>query len=436
MKLYFYTCICFQFASCDYNTTQNDAVILISGSTTPDITNLSIEKDTIQITNGIFEHALRAEKPGYRYFMVNEKSHILYTNPNQDIELDISEDYINIKNDLFNSFLLNKDSLLIPYSANWNMTEKEFIDTWDRELPINFKRIDDYFKDTNLDQSLISELKDMEQMLRAHITSNFVSFSARKEIDIDESIYDFLDEVDIHNEKFAFHINNRNFQYFYTLAKVPDDIPDSLYPFVAIDTMNSNIKIPSIKDMVLRAVVTKGLKNTHIDHTHLLNIYKENVSQFDRNDDKVMDTYRRIQQLKIGKPAPSIGRLLSINGDSIHIEDLQNKHILISVWGSWCPYCKQELPHLKNLIKKYEEKISMVSITLDTDIEKWQKYITENEWRGIHLQSQGQSSEFEQNYLIGGTNMYYVIDAEGVIRMNNTMKPSSTELDDLLASLK
>jgi len=225
MKIYFYAFICILLASCNQTTTQNDTFILISGSASPDITSLSISSDSIPIINGLFEHSHRVEKPAYSYFIVNEKSHIVYTKPNQNIKLNISKDSIEIDNDPFNSFLVNKDSLLIPYSANWNMSEKEFQETWKTELPINFERIDDYFQDTKVDQSLISEVKDMEQTLRAHITSNFVSFSARKDIVIDESIYDFLDEVDIHNEKFAFHINNRNFQYFYTLAKIPDHIP-------------------------------------------------------------------------------------------------------------------------------------------------------------------------------------------------------------------
>jgi len=101
--------------------------------------------------------------------------------------------------------------------------------------------------------------------------------------------------------------------------------------------------------------------------------------------------------------------LLSINGDSINLEELQNKNILISVWGSWCPYCKQELPQLKGLLKKYDDKITSVSITLDTDLEKWQDYIYENQWQGIHLQSQGKLSEFEQNYLVRGTNINVTI---------------------------
>lgn len=92
------------------------------------------------------------------YLLVNEESHIIYTKPHQDIKLHISKDYIDIKNDPFNCFLLNKDSLLIPYTVNWNMTEKEFKGTWEKELPINFKRIDDSFKETNVDHSLISEL--------------------------------------------------------------------------------------------------------------------------------------------------------------------------------------------------------------------------------------------------------------------------------------
>lgn len=76
-----------------------------------------------------------------------------------------------------------------------------------------------------------------------------------------------------------------------------------------------------------------------------------------------------------------------------------------------------------------------MAITLDIDSDKWQTYISENNWKGIHLQSSGKTAEFEKNYVIRGTNVYYLIDENGLIRMNNTHKPSSPKLEKLLASL-
>lgn len=111
MKIYFYSFICILLASCNQTTTQNGALIHISGSASPEITSLSISKDTIPIINGLFEHSIRVEKPGYSYLIVNDKSHIVYTKPNQNIKLNISKDYIEINNDPFNSFIVNKDSL-------------------------------------------------------------------------------------------------------------------------------------------------------------------------------------------------------------------------------------------------------------------------------------------------------------------------------------
>lgn len=408
---------------------------IINGMTTSDISTLKIGTDTIKILSGIFEHSFEQVSDGYQYLQVNGKSRIIYTSPGQQVALKISSDLIEVADDPLNNFLLNRDSLLHQYTANWNMEEAEFRSTWASEFSQNMQLIDDYFAKTPVVERLVREVKDMEYMKRAHITSNFVSFKSREGLHIDPSIYNFLEKVNIHNERLAIHVNNRNFQYFYTLAKVPENIPDSIYPFAAIDTINAHIKIQSIKEMVLKSVVERGLSDVNVDHQKLLQVYQKNINDYNEDDDPVLKTYRRIQNLQVGKPAPSSGKLVSLQGDSISFKDFDGKAKFIYVWGSWCPYCKQEIPHIKRLAEQYQDILIPISVSLDTDREKWQSYIKEHDLPGRNVLSKGRASRFEQNYLIKGTNMYFVIDTDGTIIFNNTDKPSSSSLELVLANI-
>lgn len=436
MKILYAFLLLILLTGCQVSDQEKPSDIRLSGTVASDITTLKLGSDTIGIVNGLFDFTTHIEKEKYAYFHINDKAHILFLRPNTSLSFNISSEVIEFEDDLLNSFLMNRDSILPVYTANWNMEEDTFRATWSGEFDHNMKIIDTYFLGSHVDKRLVQEVKDMEYLKRAHITSNFVSFKRRKEIQLDDSIYDFLEGINFHNERLAFHINNRNFQYFYALGKVPNNTTDSLYPFVAMDTIQKHIKLPGIKDMVIKSVVERGLNTTAVDHHRLLKRYTSEISHFDETTDPVLKTYQRIQALQVGKSAPSFGKMLSSNGDSISMKDLSQTPILIYVWGSWCPYCKQELPPLKKLAATFGSRFTLVSVSLDTDDDKWLDYIDENSLSGIHLKSSGRYSEFEQNYLINGTNMYYLIGADRTIRMKNTMKPSAPEFEELLASLE
>ena len=37
----------------------------------------------------------------------------------------------------------------------------------------------------------------------------------------------------------------------------------------------------------------------------------------------------------------------------ISVADLQNHVVLLNFWGTWCPPCREELPHMANLQKRF-----------------------------------------------------------------------------------
>jgi len=411
-------------------------LFILSGKTGNETGFIIFGKDTIGINNGEFTDSIQLKASQYEYIQLNtwKWPKLIYAEKKKNLNIDFSKARIKVEGDILNSYLLNIDSILIPYSLRWDMEEEIFRKTLKSELTANFKKIDSLFLNQPLSEDQIDELKQIEKLKVAHRTANFISFQQRNEINIDRNIYDFLNDVNLNNNRLEKQVNNRNFQHYYLLDKVSEELPDSLYPFAAIDTVNKYSHIESIRKMIISSVVKSSFYSEDVNHDKLLATFENNFGKLEKDDELLM-IYDRIQSLKPGNSAPSIGELEGFNGKLTTIEDLRGTNILITVWGTWCPYCKEELPYIKELVNKYESKLQVVAISLDSDKSKWKNYIKEHDWDGIHLIDSKRNSTLKSNYLIGGTNIHVLIDKNGILMSSRGMKPSSSELENLIKRL-
>jgi thiol-disulfide isomerase/thioredoxin len=46
---------------------------------------------------------------------------------------------------------------------------------------------------------------------------------------------------------------------------------------------------------------------------------------------------------------------LTFAGDSVTLDDLEGKVVVLNFWGTWCPPCRMELPHIAELASHYED---------------------------------------------------------------------------------
>jgi thiol-disulfide isomerase/thioredoxin len=71
--------------------------------------------------------------------------------------------------------------------------------------------------------------------------------------------------------------------------------------------------------------------------------------------------FERSPRQKIGTNHPAVGKKLTRldvvpltgNPPPLTVEDLQGRVTLINYWGTWCPPCVQEFPHLAILEREY-----------------------------------------------------------------------------------
>ena len=58
---------------------------------------------------------------------------------------------------------------------------------------------------------------------------------------------------------------------------------------------------------------------------------------------------------KVNFPAPQLN-LKDIQGASHSLADYRGQVVLVNLWATWCPPCKQEMPALQSFYDKYKEK--------------------------------------------------------------------------------
>ena len=161
------------------------------------------------------------------------------------------------------------------------------------------------------------------------------------------------------------------------------------------------------------------------------------LSSLTNNDRYTLQTYKNVLKTKKlqGTPSP-IFDFDNNTGGSTKLSDLKGKYIYIDIWATWCAPCRQEIPYLEKLEKKYKEKnITFVSISIDEkkDYQKWKEFISAKKLGGIQLiADKDWNSDFILQYEVRGIPRFILIDPNGNIVSSDAPRPSNPKLQDKL----
>jgi thiol-disulfide isomerase/thioredoxin len=77
----------------------------------------------------------------------------------------------------------------------------------------------------------------------------------------------------------------------------------------------------------------------------------------------------------MGNPAPPLA-FRDMQGNSIALESLRGKTVLLDFWATWCPPCRADGKALNKLFAKYRDKgLQIVGISVDEEREVVEKYL-------------------------------------------------------------
>ncbi|MHC4540369.1 MAG: redoxin family protein [Planctomycetota bacterium] len=113
-----------------------------------------------------------------------------------------------------------------------------------------------------------------------------------------------------------------------------------------------------------------------------------------------------------GKTAPAF-TLKDLNGKQVSLSDFKGKAVLLDFWATWCGPCRQAIPHLEALHKKYKNRgLVVVGLNNERNHDKVKKFAEEQISYVVVLDADKQFKE----YGIRGIPAAFYIDREGKIR--------------------
>jgi thiol-disulfide isomerase/thioredoxin len=135
---------------------------------------------------------------------------------------------------------------------------------------------------------------------------------------------------------------------------------------------------------------------------------------------------KRISVAETGKPFPPL-ILSDTTGEELSIASLKGKIVYIDVWSSWCGPCREEIPEIKKIYKKYNSRgLEIIGISIDDDKEKWLKAIKEDKqtWKSYCELKHWQNNKLAKRFSIYSIPANFLIDENGIL-VGQNLDPES-----------
>jgi peroxiredoxin len=139
---------------------------------------------------------------------------------------------------------------------------------------------------------------------------------------------------------------------------------------------------------------------------------------------------------KPGDAAPAF-TLADVHGNTVSLESLKGKVVLLNFWAPWCRPCKEELPDLDGLHKKYSSRgFTVLSVCMEPSASAVNKYLQKRPVSFPVLVDK--DNEVSEAYLVSGLPVSFLIGKDGIIRHKHMgyekeyLKVYEQEINDLL----
>ena len=106
--------------------------------------------------------------------------------------------------------------------------------------------------------------------------------------------------------------------------------------------------------------------------------------------------------------------LLDASGNTKRLADYSGKYLLLDFWSRGCGPCIMALPEMKEISETYSEKLTIISISLDTDA-MWKEAMSEHDMPWVNIRDPKGYGGLAANYGVRGIPNYTMISPEGKV---------------------
>jgi thiol-disulfide isomerase/thioredoxin len=121
-------------------------------------------------------------------------------------------------------------------------------------------------------------------------------------------------------------------------------------------------------------------------------------------------------ELARAKMAPAFS-VTTLDGQHISMDGLQGKVVLLDFWATWCEPCREALPHLREVAKKFQgQPLVVVSVSLDDNEQRWKDFVAKNGMTWAQYRDGGFTGSISKLFGVTAIPHTFTIDAEGVLQ--------------------
>ena len=135
--------------------------------------------------------------------------------------------------------------------------------------------------------------------------------------------------------------------------------------------------------------------------------------------------------------APTVGangplfELESVEGERVSLEAERGKVVLLNFWATWCGPCRLEMPAIQDRFENTE--LDVLAINFDETEGQIQSFVDELGLTFRVLKDPG--GDIQQLYQVRGYPTTFILDEEGVVRVQHIGFLDESQLDGYLKDL-
>ncbi len=131
--------------------------------------------------------------------------------------------------------------------------------------------------------------------------------------------------------------------------------------------------------------------------------------------------------LEVGEVAADFN-VTTLQGERFTLSDYQgHKPVYLIFWATWCPICKKEIPHFKQINNTLADdiKILAINVGMDQSLEEVMDY--KNQHNINYPVAFDYGSVISKTYGVIGTPWQVIIDINGVVRYRSSQTPENLQ---------
>lgn len=182
-------------------------------------------------------------------------------------------------------------------------------------------------------------------------------------------------------------------------------------------------------DTLKELLILKGLIDFYYDSEINQEQVKSVLEQFYRETNNVehqkmaLNALHSFYQLQTGAPAPNF-TANDINGNKFELNSLKGKYIYLNYFSTQSEISLKEMQKIIDLNKKFNGKITFVSVCLDDSLSQFISYLKSNPKQNWTILHQAKNSTAKQAYQIKSLSGFFFINRQMELAQSPALPPS------------